>query len=117
MNRHVFSQSRAVADSAMTDGSTKREILRKIADHTTRVNATVAPHVRVAEQMRIRSDDRISTNMHGAVYHTVRADLRRRINHSIGINDCSGVNRHQEALKTEEPTEIAWGDYSRRLTT
>ena len=103
MNRDVFAQSRPVTDAAMTNRSAKREVLWKIANHAPGMNAAVAANVRVTEQMHVRSNGCVSTNMHRAVDNAVRTDLSSGINHGIRVNDCGRMNRHQAALKRDEP--------------
>ena len=100
MDGHVFSQCCTVANAAMTDRSTKREILWKITNNTTGMNAAVASDVRVAEQMNVGTHRRISPNMHRPVDHAIRTNFGSGIDHSIGVDNCGRMNRHQDALET-----------------
>ena len=102
MHGDVFTQGRPVTNVAITNRTTKREILREVADHTTSMNPAVAADVRVAEQMHVRPNNGPCPDMHRPANHTIRSDLSSRINHCVGVDDCGRMNRHQETLKQEE---------------
>ena len=95
MHGDVLTQGRPVTNVAMTNRTTKREILREVTDHTTSMDTAVTADVRVAEQMNVRPNNGPRPDMHRPADHAIRTNLSSGINHGVGIDDCGRMNRHQ----------------------
>jgi len=101
MHRDVFAKNIVVANAQTSRLAFLFQILRRIANHATRMENISCPNSRVTRQMDVRPNHTICAKRNVFVDHGVRFDFNARINVRFGMNDGGWVNHFSGVKKSE----------------
>ena len=100
MNRDVFAKHIVIADAQARGFAVIFQILRRIANHATRVELVARAHRRVPREMHVRPDAAVGTDDDVGINHRVRPDAHTRMKLRLRMNDSGGMNQRHGGFQS-----------------